>query len=139
MSDIAGHGTTFKFGPSTASVTLVDVVSIANLSASVGTRDTTVLGAAIKTSAPTLLEPGELPMTIRFDPAVTSHASVFALLSSKALQVCELGLASGSTCAFSAFITSFSLEGMATEEGITASVTWKVNTTMTWTTPGGGE
>lgn len=129
---ILGKGTTLKLG----SATLGGVVSISGPTRTVGTVNTTNLSSSAATYKPTILDNGEVTVTIQFDPDDTDHSAVEALMTASPLAAGSWTItctdATPSTYAFSGILTNLNYNFAASYEDLsTAELTIKISGAIT--------
>ena len=132
MATVLGKGTTLKL----ASTAVGNVVSISGPNRSVGTVETTNLNSTERTFRPTILDNGEVTVTIQFDPDDTQHIALEGLLTASPLAaatwVITMTDATPSTYTVSGILTSFDVDTAASVDDLTmATLTIKVTGAIT--------
>ena len=136
MSDLVANGVTVFIGAATV-IPAVALTQITDISPDLGATnmvDTTTIGDGTKTNAPGTHEAMEFSVTLNFDPAEASHAT---LLTNKAAKTrMTFGIITPDTGAAifwaNGYITTFSMSG-GVDSVLTASVTFKADSAYTFT------
>lgn len=132
MATLLGKGTTLKL----ATTAVGQVVSISGPNRSVGTVETTNLNSTERTFRPTILDNGEVTVTIQFDPDDTQHTAIEALLTASPLAsaswVITMTDGTPSTYTFNGILTAFDIDAAASVDDLTtASLTIKITGAIT--------
>lgn len=140
----AGKGTLLQHGVGTGPVvwtTLAQRVEIDGPEMEVGTRETTHLDSAARTFGATILDTGEVSMTLDYDPGEPTHTLLTGLLTGQTVEqwqtvdtdVITGGVAAGSTIAFLGILTKFKPTGMTVDDNLQAEVSIKGSGVPTFT------
>lgn len=127
-----GLGTLLKMTIAAVLTTVAQRVTIGGPGIEVGKAETTHLDSPNKTYRPTLADPGELNLSIWYDPQDATHKAMFENLTAGAAAVVVWNLQfadSGPTVwAFSGFLTHFEPNGMEEEGNLGADITIALTT-----------
>lgn len=129
---LLGKGTTLKLG----SAALGGVISITGPNRQVGTVETTNLSSTVRTFRPTILDNGEVTVTIQFDPDDTDHTAVEALLTASPLAAASWVITctdgTPSTYTFSGILTGLDYNMASSVDDLsTADLTIKISGAIT--------
>lgn len=131
MSEILGLGTKFQREGATAG-TFVDVAQVASITPPQSEADDVEIEEldptdGFKRFLPGLIDAGEVPLTLNFDPADTGHTALLTDHQTRATKNYRIVLPDGSQWTFSGYVKSFAPQEIAAGEVIQAEVTIKVS------------
>lgn len=124
-------------GPPETFTTISDRVEITGPSMEMGERETTDLDSTVKEFRPSILDPGELDLTINFQTNNTGHQQLLTDLAAKTISNWRMifPLEDGSTtddmASFSAWVKKFEPKTGTAEDTQTADVTLRLTSVVT--------
>ncbi len=135
MALTPGLGSVLKMLIVSTQTPLGAVEKISGVNMSVGSDETTVLGAAAKTFRPTMPDFGDITFTLQYNASDSTHAALIALVGAPVAKTFNLVMADAGNClyAFSGFITAFNVSGFETETHVIADLTIKISGAITVT------
>ena len=136
MSDLIANGVTVFIGAATV-IPAVALTQITDISPDLGATnlvDTTTIGDGTKTAAPGTHEAMEFSVTLNFDPAEASHATLLTNKAAKTRMTFGVITPDTGNAIFWAngYITTLSMSG-GVDSVLTASVTFKADSAYTFT------
>ena len=136
MSDLIANGVTVFIGAATV-IPAVALTQITDISPDLGATnlvDTTTIGDGTKTAAPGTHEAMEFSVTLNFDPAEASHATLLTNKAAKTRMTFGVITPDTGNAIFWAngYITTLSMSG-GVDSVLTASVTFKADGAYTFT------
>lgn len=135
MAYAPGKGTTLKLTISATPTTVAQVVSISGPTVEMGVSETTHLGSTWRTFIPNILDAGELTFTIEYDSADSTHAAIWSQMTAgtEAVWLITLADTGTTTIGFNGPITGFSIDEIAVDGVVTASISAKITGAVTIT------
>jgi hypothetical protein len=141
MADVAATvvpalGTTIALKIAAAYVPLCEVTELGGPESAIGEVSTTTLCSPIKTTRPTLLDPGTVSFSLNFDPASTNHMLLLTNFAAKVTSDWQISFPTtpkATLASFSGFITKATPNAGGEEENLTLAVEVRVNSTIVWT------
>jgi hypothetical protein len=133
---IPALGTTLSINKATTVYTEISEILSIETTSEVGSADTTNLSSEIKTSRPTLLDPGEVSYEINYDPNDADHIYVRDLMSAPAIKSWRITFPTtpATTATFDGYLTGFDESAGGPEDNLTASIKIKRNSVVTYAT-----
>lgn len=125
-----GLGTTLSVNSSTpASVTKIDGPGI-----SMGTVEVTHLGSTMKEYLPTIADGGDIVFTILYDRTESTHQDLETLVTDGDVVPCVVTYTrmSSKTISFNGIVTNFKVGGVEPEGVVSADVTIKITSALTF-------
>ena len=138
MATSTGNGTVLAVNITSTMTTIAQVSKIGGPKLERDSIEKHDLSSTAKEFIAGLLDAGEVTFTIRYDPALPTHATLYALTVSGATEAWQITLPpalSDAEIPFNAFVTGFELTGMESDELVEAELTLKVTGAPTVTVP----
>jgi Lambda phage tail tube protein, TTP len=135
----SGTTLSYKVSPASVYTALAQLVNFDEGGRAIAPIDTTTLTATVKTSIPSILDNGELTFTVYDVPGESTGAQLVTLTATP--EVCAWQIqypdgsspTTGTTDAFSAFLTNYAPKGFAVDGTPTVDVTIKITGAITRT------
>lgn len=126
MSYWAGMGTIIKMG----ATTITQATSITPPALEMGNVETTHLTSSARENLATIIDPGTASFNIEYDPAVASHAALYAAFLAKTVAAWDVVIADGDatvTIEFNAHIETFGIEELTVDSVTVIPVTLRIS------------
>jgi len=134
MAKVPGKGTTLSHGIATVFTVIAQRASIDGPDAKVGSQKTTDLDSTVEEYRPTLPDPGELSMSLWWDPSQATHELLTTLWTTPTIEAWKVTYANAlpSVCTFNGFLVGFKPGGMTPDGYLTAEVKIQLTGPIVW-------
>ena len=130
---IPGKGTLIKYKTGGSYATIGQVTKISPPSEEMGTVETTLITDAARTFLATILDSGEVTLTVQWNPADTSHAALLTAKNAGTLLDLEILFTQATTIQFFGVITKWPIDEIDVEGVVTLPITLKLSGAVTVT------